>query len=170
VNLASGRCAEGLRNPTLSEDRKMTPRQIEIVKLSFAKIMPFKDQAAELFYCRLFELDPSLRLMFKSDMTEQKQKLMVAIALVVTNLEKMDSLLPSVRKLGRSHKSYGVRNRHYDIVGSALLWTLEIGLGIGWTNELAEAWTNAYGRVAAAMIEGAESPEPERRPARQAAE
>jgi hemoglobin-like flavoprotein len=148
----------------------MTPRQIEIVKLSFAKIMPFKDQAAELFYCRLFELDPSLRLMFRSDLTEQKQKLMVAIALVVTNLEKMDNLLPSVRELGRRHKTYGVRNRHYDVVGAALLWTLEIGMGAGWSDELAEAWKNAYGRVAQAMIAGAESPEPERRPARQAAE
>jgi hemoglobin-like flavoprotein len=148
----------------------MTPHQIEIVKLSFAKIMPFKDQAAELFYCRLFELDPSLRLMFKSDMTEQKQKLMVAIALVVTNLEKLDSLLPTVRELGRRHKSYGVRIRHYEIVGAALLWTLEIGLGSGWTDDLAEAWKNAYGRVAAAMIEGAETPEPARKPVRQAAE
>jgi len=147
----------------------MTPRQIEIVKLSFAKIMPFKDQAAELFYCRLFELDPSLRLMFRSDLTEQKQKLMVAIAMVVTNLEKMDSLLPTVRELGRRHKTYGVRNRHYDVVGAALLWTLEIGMGSGWTNELAEAWKDAYGRVAKAMIEGADSLEPVR-PGRQAAE
>ena len=143
----------------------MTPRQIEIVKQSFAKIMPFKEQAAELFYCRLFELDPSLRLMFKSDMTEQKQKLMVALALVVTNLEKMDGLLPAVRELGRRHKSYGVRNRHYDVVGAALLWTLEIGLGTGWSAELAEAWQQAYGRVAAAMIEGAESPEPKQQAA-----
>jgi nitric oxide dioxygenase len=143
----------------------MTPRQIEIVKLSFSKIMPFKDQAAELFYCRLFELDPSLRLMFRPDLTEQKQKLMVAIALVVTNLDKMDSLLPSVRELGRRHKTYGVRNRQYEVVGAALLWTLEIGLGTGWTSELAEAWKQAYGRVAQAMIEGAQSPEPERQAA-----
>jgi hemoglobin-like flavoprotein len=148
----------------------MTPRQIEIVKLSFAKIMPFKDQAAELFYCRLFELDPSLRLMFRSDLTEQKQKLMVALALIVTNLEKMDSLLPSIRVLGQRHKTYGVRNRHYDVVGSALLWTLEIGMGTSWTSELAEAWKNAYGRVANAMIEGADSVAEPVRPGRQAAE
>jgi hemoglobin-like flavoprotein len=148
----------------------MTPRQIEIVKQSFAKIMPFKDQAAELFYCRLFELDPSLRLMFRSDLTEQKQKLMVAIAMVVTNLEKMDSLLPTVRELGRRHKTYGVRNRHYDIVGAALLWTLEIGMGAGWTPELADAWKDAYGRVAKAMIEGADSLEEPVLPGRQAAE
>ncbi len=148
----------------------MTPRQIEIVKQSFAKIMPFQDQAAELFYCRLFELDPSLRLMFRSDMSEQKQKLMLALAMVVSNIEKMDGLLPVVRQLGQRHKIYGVRTRHYDVVGAALLWTLEIGLGSGWSAELAEAWKIAYGRVAQAMIEGAESPEPDRRPARQAAE
>jgi hemoglobin-like flavoprotein len=148
----------------------MTPHQIELVKLSFARIMPFQDQAAELFYCRLFELDPSLRLMFKPDMAEQKQKLMVAIAMVVTNLETMDGLLPAIRELGRRHVTYGVRNRHYGVVGDALLWTLEIGLGSGWSKELAEAWQGAYGRVAAAMVEGAESPEPAKRPTRQAAE
>ena len=148
----------------------MTPRQIEIVKQSFARIMSFQDQAAELFYCRLFELDPSLRLMFRSDMSEQKQKLMLALGMVVSSLEKMDGLLPVIRELGQRHKTYGVRHRHYDMVGAALLWTLEIGLGSGWNKELAEAWQVAYGQVAAAMIEGAERPEPIQRVTRQAAE
>src|SRR5689334_2947355 len=110
----------------------MTPRQIEIVKSSFARIMPFKEQTAELFYCRLFELDPSLRLMFKSDMSEQKEKLMVAMALVVTNLGKLESLMPSAHELGRRHRSYGVRPQHYEVFGDALLWTLEIGLSSNW--------------------------------------
>jgi hemoglobin-like flavoprotein len=148
----------------------MTPRQIEIVRQSFSQIMPFKDQVIELFYCRLFELDPSIRLMFKSDMTEQRQKLTAALAMVIGRLETMESLLPVLRELGRRHKGYGVRNRHYDLVGEALLWTLEIGLSSRWTKELAEAWKGAYGQVANAMSEGAESPEPERRPARRAAE
>src|SRR5215475_194157 len=140
----------------------MTPEQIELVKTSHAKIVPFKEQAAELFYCRLFELDPSLRLMFKSDMTEQKQKLMSTIALVVSSLEKLETLLPIVREMGRRHKTYGVQNRHYDLVGGALLWTLEIGLGASWNRDLAEAWAMAYWTLAAAMVEGAESPEPRR--------
>ena len=140
----------------------MTPQQIEIVKTSHAKIVPFKEQAAELFYCRLFELDPSLRLMFKSDMTEQKQKLMSAIALVVSSLDKLETLLPVVREMGRRHKTYGVQNRHYDLVGGALLWTLEIGLGDSWSTEIAEAWAMAYWTLAAVMVEGAESPDPKR--------
>ena len=142
----------------------MTPRQIESVKRSFGKIMPFKDQVAELFYCRLFELDPSLRLMFKSDMTEQKQKLMIAIAMVVAGLEKMETLLPTVKELGRRHHhDYGVQKRHYEVVGAALLWTLEIGLGTAWSTEMAEAWGAAYNALAMAMMEGADAPRPRRK-------
>ena len=143
----------------------MTPRQIELVKTSFAKIAPLKDQAAELFYCRLFELDPSLRLMFRSDMTEQKQKLMTALALVVAGLDKMDQMLPGVKELGRRHHhDYGVQKRHYSVVGAALLWTLEIGLGSGWTKELADAWGTAYTILAKAMMEAADAPRPARKP------
>jgi nitric oxide dioxygenase len=141
----------------------MTPRQIELVKTSFAKIAPLKDQAAELFYCRLFELDPSLRLMFRSDMTEQKQKLMIAIAMVVAALDKLETILPSVKELGRRHHEYGVQKRHYDVVGAALLWTLEIGLGNGWTRELSDAWATAYTALATVMIEGADTPRPARK-------
>lgn len=142
----------------------MTPRQIELVKTSFAKIAPLKEQAAELFYCRLFELDPSLRLMFRSDMTEQKQKLMVAIAMVVANLDCLETILPQAQEMGRRHRTYGVQKRHYAVVGEALLWTLEIGLGSGWNKELAEAWGAAYTALAAAMIEAAEAPQPARKP------
>jgi nitric oxide dioxygenase len=146
----------------------MTPEQITLIRNSFAKLLPCKAQAAELFYCRLFELDPSLRLMFKSDMSEQKEKLMVALALVVANLEKMESLRPAMLELGRRHTSYGVQKRHYDVVGAALLWTLEIGIGGGWNPALATAWREAYGVLAGIMIEGADMPEP-KRPARPAA-
>lgn len=132
------------------------------MKLGFARIVPFKAQAAELYYCRLFELDPSLRLMFKSDMTEQKEKLMVAMALVVTNLDKLETLMPAARELGRRHRSYGVRPRHYDVFGAALLWTLEIALGSNWDKDMAEAWKTAYDILAKAMIAGADAPEPRR--------
>jgi hemoglobin-like flavoprotein len=148
----------------------MTPRQIELVKASFTRIAPMKEQAAELFYCRLFELDPSLRLMFKSDMTEQKQKLTIALAMVVAGLERLEGMLPAVKELGRRHHhDYGVQKRHYDVVGWALLWTLEIALGTSWSKELAEAWLTAYNALAAAMMEGADAPRPRRALSRMAA-
>jgi nitric oxide dioxygenase len=137
----------------------MTPRQIDLVKTSFAKIAPLKEQAAELIYCRLFELDPSLRLMFRADMTEQKQKLMAAFALFVAVLDKVECLLRVSSEMCRKHHhDYGVQKRHYEAVGAALLWTLEIGLGNGWTKELADAWSTAYAVLAGAMMEGADAP------------
>ncbi|HVO02099.1 MAG TPA: globin family protein [Candidatus Cybelea sp.] len=147
----------------------MTPRQIELVKTSFAKIAPYKEQAAELLYCRLFELDPSLRLLFPSDMTEQKQKVMTMLAVMVSNLDKVDTLLPSVRELGRRHRGYGVLQRHYAVVGQALLWALEIGLGSTWTREHAEAWQAIYEIISAAMMEGANTPDSARKATARAA-
>lgn len=161
--------ALGLNRPkkTYRKDRTMTPRQIELVTASFARMLRHKEQAAELFFCRLFELDPSLRLMFRPNltehgMTEQKQKLMVAIGLAVANLAQLETLRASALELGRRYRGDGVQKRHYAVAGAALLWTLEIGLGSSWNKETAEAWQNAYQLLADTMIEGAETPEPRR--------
>ncbi len=133
----------------------MTPEQISAIQQSFAKVVPIKETAADLFYARLFELDPSLRSMFPEDMTEQKKKLMSTIAFVVTSLDRLDQIVPAVQSLGRSHVGYGVKDAHYDTVGAALLWTLEQGLGDAWTDDLKAAWAAAYGVLAGAMMDAA---------------
>jgi hemoglobin-like flavoprotein len=128
--------------------------QIALVQSSFKHVRPIADQAAALFYDRLFMLDPSLRLLFPSDLTEQRRKLMQTLAVVVANLAQLERLLPTIHGLGERHAAYGVEPEHYEIVGEALLWTLEQGLGKLWTPELAEAWAEAYGVVAEAMQAG----------------
>ena len=148
----------------------MTPQEIALVQTSYAKVAPIDARAADLFYGRLFEIAPDVRRLFPEDMAGQKKKLMLMLGAAVGSLDRLDALIPVVRGLGERQMGYGVTAAHFASVGAALLWTLEIGLGTGWTAELAEAWTDAYGRVAKAMIEGAESPEPIRRPVRQAAE
>lgn len=129
----------------------MTPDQIKLIQDSFAKVDPIRDQAAELFYTRLFETDPSLRPLFPDDMTEQKKKLMATIALVVASLDRIEQVMPAVRNLGKSHAGYGVKAADYDTVGGALLWTLEQGLGPAWNADVAAAWTGAYGFLATEM-------------------
>jgi hemoglobin-like flavoprotein len=106
----------------------MTPAEINLVHDTFRQIARISDQAAALFYARLFELDPSLRPMFRGDMTEQGRKLMHVLALAVSSLDRIETLLPAVRQLGVKHTGYGVREEHYATVGEALLWTLEKGL------------------------------------------
>lgn len=137
----------------------MTPHQISLVQSSWAQIKPISAQAAELFYGRLFELDPSLKPLFKGDMTEQGKKLMATLNLAVTSLTKLETILPAVQDLGRRHVSYGVPDESYQTVGQALLWTLERGLGDDFTAEVKEAWTITYTTLSQVMLDAAHETE-----------
>jgi hemoglobin-like flavoprotein len=132
----------------------MTPQQVQLIKQSFAKVAPIADQAADLFYGRLFEIAPQVRPLFKGDIKAQGQKLMSTIALAVGSLDRLSELVPVVQDLGRRHAAYGVKDEHYDSVGQALLWTLDKGLGPDFTPEVKEAWTAVY-MVLADTMKGA---------------
>ena len=133
----------------------MTPTQIALVQSSFKKVMPIGDTAAQLFYGRLFALDPGLEPLFKTDLKEQGRKLMGMIGLAVTGLNDLSTLVPAVADLGRRHAGYGVKPEHYDTVGSALLWTLERGLEDAFTPDVKDAWTAVYGLLAGTMKQAA---------------
>src|SRR5262249_17043179 len=133
----------------------ITSNEIALVQTSFARIVMIHATAADLFYDRLFEIAPKLRELFPADLREQKRKLMQMIAVAVGGLNKLDSMVPAVKALGARHSGYGVTAAHYAIVGDALLWTLEQGLGSEWTPEVRSAWAKTYAIVAAAMQAGA---------------
>jgi nitric oxide dioxygenase len=139
------------------QENIVTPEQIKLVQQSFAKVVPISEQAAALFYERLFEVAPAVKAMFPADMTEQRRKLMATLAVVVNGLGKLDSVLPAASALAKRHVSYGAIPEHYPVVGGALLWTLEKGLGDAWTPEIAAAWTAAYGTLSGYMISEAYS-------------
>jgi hemoglobin-like flavoprotein len=135
--------------------RAMTPESIARVRETWALVAPIADTAADLFYQRLFALDPRLPLMFRStDWAAQRRKLVHALNLVVASLDKIEKMGPTLEGLASRHASYGVQDSHYDTVGKALIETLEQGLGEAWTVEAAAAWTEAYGIVAGAMRGG----------------
>ena len=132
----------------------MTPQQITLVQESFRKVLPIADTAASMFYARLFELDPSLRQLFKGDMKKQGMMLMSMIASAVRGLTDPNSLIPVLHALGRKHTGYGVVDAHYTTVAEALLWTLEQGLGDQFTAETREAWISAYSLMSSVMQQG----------------
>ncbi len=134
----------------------MTPEQITLVKSSWLKVVPIKEKAAELFYGKLFELDPTIKPLFKGDMKEQGRKLMAMINTVAVNLDKLDTLVPAVQDLGRRHGDYNVTPAHYQTVGAALLWTLGAGLGDAFTDDVKGAWTEAYTTLSGVMIGAAQ--------------
>ena len=129
----------------------MTPHQIELIRRTFALVAPVADVAALLFYKRLFELDPSLQPLFRSDIKEQGTKLMQMLAAAVRLLEKPETLVPVLEDLGRRHVRYGVRDEHYDTVGEALLWMLGEMLGKDFSPAARDAWTALYEVVATTM-------------------
>src|SRR6201991_5345746 len=130
----------------------MDESQIKLVQESFAKVAPISEQAAVIFYDRLFEVAPSVRAMFPDDMKEQRKKLMATLAVVVGGLTNLESILPAASALAKRHVGYGAKPEHYPVVGGALLWTLEKGLGEAWTPGVAEAWTAAYGTLSGFMV------------------
>jgi nitric oxide dioxygenase len=133
----------------------MTPEQVALVQASFQTVAPIADQAAALFYERLFETTPELRALFTSNMEVQGQKLMAAIATVVNGLGEIEAIAPAVCDLAKRHVAYGARPEHYKLVGAALLWTLEQGLGGDFTPAVCAAWAEGYGALSYMMIPAA---------------
>lgn len=133
----------------------MKNEEIELVKTSWAKIGPISDVAAELFYGKLFETDPTLKAMFSEDMEEQGKKLMMMINTAVIGLDSLEQIVPAVKAMGGRHAGYGVTDAHYDTVGEALIWTLGQGLGDGFTEEVKKAWLTTYRVLSETMKAGA---------------
>ena len=132
----------------------MTPEQKQLVRDSWARILPIREQAAELFYGRLFDRYPEVRPYFAGDMEAQGRKLMTMLDTAVEALDRFDTQTGPLAALGRRHSDYGVKKEDYDKVADAFLWALEQGLGPGFTPEVKAAWVVTYSAVADAMLNG----------------
>lgn len=129
----------------------MTPEDIKLIQDSWAKVLPISETAAELFYAKLFELDPEVRTMFKGDMKEQGRKLMAILNTAVNALKNVESIVPALQDMGKRHVKYGVKDEDYDTVGEALIWTLGAGLKDDFTEDTKSAWIKVYTLVADTM-------------------
>ena len=141
--------------PTAKENTAITKMDTMLVRASFLRVVHMQDVASDLFYHRLFELAPELRELFPDDLSEQKRKLMATLGTAVGKLDDLATLIPSVKSLGARHVAYGAKTEHYEIVGRALVWTLERGLGAAFTPDMRSAWTKVYDVLATTMQAGA---------------
>lgn len=140
---------------SIRETEGLSERKKRLVQSSFTKVVPIADKAAEIFYNKLFDMDPSLKPLFKGDIKEQGKKLMTMIGTAVNGLDNLDNIIPAVQNLGRNHVKYGVEEKHYDTVGGALLYTLETGLGDDFTPDVKQAWAEVYTTLATVMKDAA---------------
>ncbi|WP_406683492.1 globin domain-containing protein [Seonamhaeicola sp. MEBiC1930] len=133
----------------------MEQKTITLVQDSFEKVKPIASTAAEIFYSKLFELDPKLKPLFPNSedaMKVQGNKLMSMLASAVAGLSNLEALIPILQDLGKRHVEYKVEAFHYNTVGEALLGTLEAGLGDDFTPEVKGAWASVYTTMADVMI------------------
>ena len=129
----------------------MTPGQKNLVRRSFIKILPISDCISTLFIIRLFELDPELRQLFDRIVEFQEHEFREVVAAAIIALEDFESVLPEIEKLGQRCAGYNIKNRHYDSVRQALLWSLEQGLDLEFTPATKEAWDVMFGLLSGAM-------------------
>ena len=126
---------------------------LETLETTFDLVAPRGEELMDIFYARLFAAAPSVKPLFAgTDLRRQKAMLLSALVLVRKSLRDMDAMVPTLRELGARHVGYGAKPEHYPVVGGALLWTLEKGLGEAWTSDVADAWTAAYGTLSGYMI------------------
>lgn len=136
-------------------DSPISAKQKQLVQETFSQVAPIAITAADIFYNKLFELDPSLKPLFTGDITKQGEKLMTMLAAAVKGLDDLPGLIPVVQSLGKRHVGYGVQDEHYDTVAAALLFTLEQGLGEAWNDDVKDAWVAVYTVLANVMKETA---------------
>jgi hemoglobin-like flavoprotein len=136
----------------------VTEAQKEIIRDTFSRLKGNTDAFAATFYNRLFELDPSLRRLFKANIDEQGKKLMQILGVAVSSLNDLSAIVPAVQALGTRHIKYGVQQEHYATVGIALVWTLEQYLKTDFTLEVQDAWIAVYTLLADVAISHAYQP------------
>jgi hemoglobin-like flavoprotein len=131
--------------------------ECRLVQASFLQLEPVAGTVAATFYRRLFELNPALVPLFKTDMEMQGIRFMEKLAVVVTGLDDLESIASLVQALGRAHAGYGIRRADYDTACEALQWALAEVLGPEFNSELRDAWSAAFATVANEMIQAPEN-------------
>jgi len=131
----------------------LTKKEIVLIKKSWSLIRKIDPVVAgDIFYSKLFFDNPELRKIFPEDMTSQCRKLIEMLNTIVERLEKIDELKGDIADMAKRHEGYGVKPEHYNMVGVALLRTLQKGLGTEWTDQVRSAWINCYAILSGTMI------------------
>ncbi len=133
----------------------MTPRQIELVQSSYRSVLLVSESTAQLFYARLFAVEPAMKALFAHDLRQQGRLFMYALGASVAWLKNFNAVVPQLEALAQRHRGYGVRPQDYAVLADALLWALERALGESFDDELRSAWSALIGRLAGVMKQAA---------------
>jgi hemoglobin-like flavoprotein len=131
----------------------MTEEQIALVKNSWKMFRKIDaGLIGDVFYSKFFFENPKLRQMFPSSMEHQYKKLIEMLSVIISKLDRLDNITDDIKAMALRHEGYGVKPQHYRLLGNALLWTMERGLGNDWNDKVKEAWFACYTKIAETMI------------------
>jgi hemoglobin-like flavoprotein len=125
----------------------LTAEQKRLIRESFVRLEPAIDLVGQLFYLKLYRLDPSFRDRFGGDPETLGRKFMAGVKLTIVSLKHEDCLTPIIKLLGLRQRQLGMKVRDYRMMSKAWMWTLERSLDKSLTNQTKDAWTVLLGQI-----------------------
>jgi serine/threonine protein kinase len=142
----------GFRN--LSPGPSAATDEAGVVMASLARISDRADGLVASAYDELFARRPELRMLFPSDLKDQRAKLAGALRFVIENLRNPEHVVTALEELGQRHVGYGAKVSDLSSLGDALLLALEAHDPQAWDDVTRKAWHSAYDSIARAMSRG----------------
>lgn len=134
----------------------LKPRTIEIVKATVPVLEAHGQQITKRFYELMFSNHPELLNIFNhanQRQGRQSQALASAIYAAAANIDRLENIMPVVKQIGHKHRALHIQPEHYPIVGKHLLLAIKDVLGDAATDDILEAWAEAYGVIADIFIQ-----------------
>ena len=132
----------------------LAPETIALIKATAPALREHGVEITKAMYARLFvnEEVKALFDMAAQDSGEQPKRLAAAILAYAENIDKLQNLTAPVLRMAARHVETGVRPEHYPYVADALLPAIQDVLGDAATDEILDAWGQAYWFLADILI------------------
>ncbi|MEK5442887.1 NO-inducible flavohemoprotein [Fredinandcohnia sp. FSL W7-1320] len=133
----------------------LSQKTIEIVKSTVPVLEKYGKDITSHFYKRMFTNNPELLNIFNhanQRQGRQQTALANAVYAAAANIDNLAAIIPAVKQIGQKHRALGIQPEHYPIVGENLLGAIKEVLGDAATDEIINAWAEAYGVIADAFI------------------
>lgn len=131
------------------------PQTLDIIKATVPVLRTHGEALTTLFYQRMFENNPEVKPYFNpahQHNGSQQQALATAICAYAENIDNPAALSAAVELIAQKHASLGIKPEHYPIVGQNLLLAIKELLGEDASDDIIDAWADAYQALADVFI------------------
>lgn len=122
----------------------LSEKTIEIIKATAPAVTENAEAITAKMYEILFENHPETKPLFKDADPDQHKKLAAAVSAYAANIDNLEVLGKAIEKMAQTHVKVKVKPEHYPMVGVSLLAAVKEVLGDAATDEILEAWKEAY--------------------------